>query len=404
MKLFERVIICGVLPILMAVFITACGDPVPIKEMTDAKKAISRAYTVKADAYAKDELNASIALLLKSHDQVKSDEMDKAKEAAIQAHDKAVEAYNKAVPLLAGETIRIAEESMNEATEASADRLAKEEFGKATASLAKANENFQNKSYENAYAAALDADEKAKEARDLAIGKKSVLTDAIAEVKYTINEASKYNAQKYAFEKYSLAQENLKTAEAAATDLKLRQGFTAVEIAKINADEAYQAALEGSAQEKIQEADAYLASAEKSEGASIAKDEIAASRESLDNARSMYGEARFKESMDYASESMKLARIVMDTKKPVESDATATTASGAADAGEKSTVAPDEEKDYDIYRVVYREKLKDCLWRISEKFYGTPWRWKKIYEANKDRIKDPDLIYPGWLLKIPRIK
>ena len=108
--------------------------------------------------------------------------------------------------------------------------------------------------------------------------------------------------------------------------------------------------------------------------------------------------------MDYASESMKLARIVMDTKKPVESDATATAASGAADGGEKSTVASDEEKDYDIYRVVYREKLKDCLWRISEKFYGTPWRWKKIYEANKDRIKDPDLIYPGWLLKIPRTK
>ena len=289
MKFFERIIICGVLPVFMAFFITACGDPVPIKEMTDAKKAISRAYTVKADTYAKDELNASIAFLLKCHDQVKSDEMDKAKEAAIQARDKAVEAYNKAVPLLAGETIRIAEESMNEAAEVSADRLAKEEFAKATASLAKANENFQNKSYENAYVAALDADEKAKEARDLAIGKKSVLTDAIAEVKYTLNEASRYNAQKHAFEKYSLAQENLKTAEAAATDLKLRQGFTAVEIAKINADEAYQAALEGSAQEKIQEADANLASAEKSEGASIAKDEIAAFRESLHNARSMYG-------------------------------------------------------------------------------------------------------------------
>jgi nucleoid-associated protein YgaU len=28
-------------------------------------------------------------------------------------------------------------------------------------------------------------------------------------------------------------------------------------------------------------------------------------------------------------------------------------------------------------------------------------RWKDIYEANKDRIKDPDHIEPGWKLKIP---
>ena len=29
-------------------------------------------------------------------------------------------------------------------------------------------------------------------------------------------------------------------------------------------------------------------------------------------------------------------------------------------------------------------------------------RWPEIYDANKDRIKDPNLIYPGWVLKIPR--
>ncbi len=34
--------------------------------------------------------------------------------------------------------------------------------------------------------------------------------------------------------------------------------------------------------------------------------------------------------------------------------------------------------------------------------HGNYRRWKEIYKANKDLIKNPDLILPGWELKIPR--
>ena len=40
----------------------------------------------------------------------------------------------------------------------------------------------------------------------------------------------------------------------------------------------------------------------------------------------------------------------------------------------------------------------DSLSKIGKK-YGI--EWKEIYEANRDLIKDPDLIQPGWKLKIP---
>ena len=46
----------------------------------------------------------------------------------------------------------------------------------------------------------------------------------------------------------------------------------------------------------------------------------------------------------------------------------------------------------------YEVKSGDNLTKIG-KHYGLG--WKDIYEANKDRIKNPDLIQPGWKLKIP---
>jgi len=43
----------------------------------------------------------------------------------------------------------------------------------------------------------------------------------------------------------------------------------------------------------------------------------------------------------------------------------------------------------------------DTLSRIAKQFYGDANKWRKIFEANGDVIKNPDLIHPGQVLKIP---
>jgi len=43
----------------------------------------------------------------------------------------------------------------------------------------------------------------------------------------------------------------------------------------------------------------------------------------------------------------------------------------------------------------------DSLSKIAKREYGDANKWRTIYEANKDLINDPDLIYPGQQLKIP---
>lgn len=43
----------------------------------------------------------------------------------------------------------------------------------------------------------------------------------------------------------------------------------------------------------------------------------------------------------------------------------------------------------------------DCLWNIAKKFYGDGSKYYAIYEANKDKIANPSLIYAGQVLIIP---
>jgi nucleoid-associated protein YgaU len=49
----------------------------------------------------------------------------------------------------------------------------------------------------------------------------------------------------------------------------------------------------------------------------------------------------------------------------------------------------------------YVVKSGDSLSKIAKELLGDAGRWPEIFEANKDKIKDPNLIYPGQELDIP---
>ena len=53
----------------------------------------------------------------------------------------------------------------------------------------------------------------------------------------------------------------------------------------------------------------------------------------------------------------------------------------------------------------YEVKKGDYLWKISgmEKVYQAPKFWPLLFDGNRDQIQDPDLIYPGQKLSIPRV-
>lgn len=45
----------------------------------------------------------------------------------------------------------------------------------------------------------------------------------------------------------------------------------------------------------------------------------------------------------------------------------------------------------------------DHLWKIASQRYGSGFQFTLIYEANRDQIRDPDLIYPGQIFTIPTL-
>jgi nucleoid-associated protein YgaU len=49
----------------------------------------------------------------------------------------------------------------------------------------------------------------------------------------------------------------------------------------------------------------------------------------------------------------------------------------------------------------YTVQKGDTLSKIAKNFYGEANEYRKIFEANKDQLKDPDKIQPGQVLRIP---
>ena len=57
---------------------------------------------------------------------------------------------------------------------------------------------------------------------------------------------------------------------------------------------------------------------------------------------------------------------------------------------------------HDEMRDSYTVQSGDSLSKIAQHYYGDAQKWKAIYEANKDKIDNPNLIHPGQKLTIPK--
>jgi len=69
------------------------------------------------------------------------------------------------------------------------------------------------------------------------------------------------------------------------------------------------------------------------------------------------------------------------------------------DADSMEAPEPKKEEVTEFYTV----RRGDSLSLIAKRYYGDPMKYPLLFEANREVIKNPDLIYPGQTLRIPKL-
>lgn len=72
---------------------------------------------------------------------------------------------------------------------------------------------------------------------------------------------------------------------------------------------------------------------------------------------------------------------------------------GVSQVNDEKLIIPLEEDQAEFYTIV----PGDSLSKIAKRYYGDAMKYPLIFEANREVIKNPDLIYPGQQIRIPKL-
>ena len=100
-------------------------------------------------------------------------------------------------------------------------------------------------------------------------------------------------------------------------------------------------------------------------------------------------------------------KVEQVTTEQVPAESTTAVEAPAAPAGEfenESAPAPASASASTQEAVMYTVQKDDTLQKIAKKVYGSYGKWIKIYEANKEKLKNPNFVKPGTVLTIPAEK
>lgn len=437
-----------------AIFIVSCASEIPIQEMNRAKQEIGRAESLRAQEFAPEEWNEARRSLFIAHDKAAEENGSEAKKQAEYALSKAYDALERTLPRLAAQTRDEATAAIDAADDAFATGLAPNEFDKAILlrkegdqamergdkalteflqekSEEKKGELRQNafREYESSYNNYLESKKTAEQARAIALGSKEELRKQARKVEEDLNKAETYmggpneNVEKER-NYLALAYQDIDNGELKKANEKIQTAQNNARLLLANSIQNYARERLRVATEVVEDSNArfenlseadYQSSEELKRQYESARENLGAANEALASAGNLYSREKYEDSINESEEAIRLAEILLDQVSSIQSQIMARKADTGKETDESSIIEdntkltsskPSKRKELNegwSKYTVRKTKPEDCLWRIAERkeFYGNPKLWPRIYKANKDKIKNQDLIYPNQVLYIP---
>ena len=123
--------------------------------------------------------------------------------------------------------------------------------------------------------------------------------------------------------------------------------------------------------------------------------------ESATNGLDLSVEVKLKQYRDYSTKTIK---VETEAKKTTAAITQQTQQTNKTETKKTATVTTTRAATTAPKATTYTVKKGDTLWAISKKYLGNGAKYNLIFNANKGKIKNPNLIYVGQVLTIPAVK
>ena len=313
-----------------------------------------------------------------------------------------------------GSTALSEAEQIQVSTEDRAAPLA--ENSPAQAQLTKYQEAFSK------FNASTDASERA---RSVALSQKGDLVESATAVESILGQAKEFGIEKYDEPGYRNTAALITGIHEDLDANKLKAANEKIVGAETQASALLETAKKGKAQDLHADASAAVKAAQadfdKATSKLSAADKVKygeylkAAGEAQASSTDRLNDGMYEESIAESREVIRLSMMVREgssltardlakieeERKLIEGNLTDNKDSNKSDETTRNETTGNETTVTGQHYKVQKTKPADSLWRISAKKYGKGKHWPKIFDANRDKIKDPNKIFPGQDLIIP---
>ncbi len=382
-----------------------CASDLPIRDMSKARYGITQAEEVKADKYAPEELEKAKQYLYDTHLLLKEDKTKDAQKKSVESQAESQKAIEKSLPLYANDMLTEANESLHQAEMLNAKEFANVEYAQATSSLDEATRLNADKNYRHSIQKSKESIAFAHEAKTKSLAMIPQLKEQLAVLENEKESLRTQRGDELAKDELSTTEQKINEATTKLEEQNIVAAIAAMQSAKESLQQAKTAIEKGKASESLEAAKSLYTQVSERESSQEMAQTLTEAEKLIANSQDFFSKEKYIESYDASQQAITALNSILIAMEKKE-EAIAMQEEPEEKTKEEAEVIAKEEpkKEHKEYIVQYNPKARDCLWRIALKVYNNARLWPLIYVANKDQIKDPDLIFPGQRFVIPLVE